>query len=187
MWIDAISINQDDIVERGRQVPRMGTIYNNATAIYSYVGETADDFGSVLDFIRELHKHPMLRINNLGEFHFGEWGSTEDGLWYGENKIKPDQLARLCARLYKFLTNQYFRRAWVLQVLCLYGFIPQSADPLIGDRVGLESHYTRIAGALHILRASRKSRVPPSRYVTERSHHGWANSKRRSFARRCRC
>lgn len=32
MWIDAVSINQDDVMERNRQVPRMGEIYDFAKA-----------------------------------------------------------------------------------------------------------------------------------------------------------
>lgn len=32
MWIDAIAINQDDVLERNRQVPRMGEIYDFAKA-----------------------------------------------------------------------------------------------------------------------------------------------------------
>ena len=38
LWIDAISINQDDLAERGRQVRRMGRIYDNAYAVCSYIG-----------------------------------------------------------------------------------------------------------------------------------------------------
>ena len=112
MWIDAISINQDDIAERGRQVRRMGQIYDYAMSVYSYVGQTADDTGTVLDFIEELKKHPMVRTNDAGEFQIGEWNGNEDG----ENRIKPERLVHLCIALYRFLTNEYFRRAWIIQV-----------------------------------------------------------------------
>ena len=39
LWIDALSINQDDMAERAREVRRMGTIYDNAVSVYSYVGK----------------------------------------------------------------------------------------------------------------------------------------------------
>jgi hypothetical protein len=42
LWIDAISINQDDVAERGRQVRRMGQIYDNACAVYSYIGRCSE-------------------------------------------------------------------------------------------------------------------------------------------------
>jgi hypothetical protein len=116
IWIDALSINQDDVVERGRQVPRMGKIYDNAIRVYSYVGEPTDDTEQALDFMRELNKHPMVRTNDRGEFHFGDWSHTDGKTQYGENTIKPERLAQLCASLYKFLTRPYFRRVWILQV-----------------------------------------------------------------------
>ena len=116
MWIDAISINQDDIPERGRQVQRMGQIYDCAMSVYSYTGQPEGDTVPALAFVERLKKHPVVRINDLGEFHFGECRYGEDGFEYGDNEIKPPQLAPLCAALYRFLTRQYFRRVWILQV-----------------------------------------------------------------------
>ncbi|KAF2640839.1 hypothetical protein P280DRAFT_359867, partial [Massarina eburnea CBS 473.64] len=49
LWIDAMSINQDDVIERGRQVARMGAIYENATVIISHVGEQATDTALALE------------------------------------------------------------------------------------------------------------------------------------------
>jgi hypothetical protein len=118
MWIDAISINQDDFVERSRQVRRMGQIYDYAVAVHSYVGSADEETEAALHFIAELAKHPMVRFNNMGEFHFGEFHSCESGgsIVYGENKIKPKLLAKLSGSLYRLLTRQYFRRSWVIQV-----------------------------------------------------------------------
>lgn len=117
LWIDAISINQNDVAERGRQVKRMGQIYNNAMMVYSWTGPQSDDTENACNLIDELSKLPMIRINNEGEFHFGEWGAVNGGnIWFGENKIKPPQLAKMCAALYRLLIRQYFRRSWVLQV-----------------------------------------------------------------------
>jgi hypothetical protein len=112
MWIDALSINQDDVVERSRQVRRMGQVYDYAVAVHSYTGRADEDTEQALQFIAELVKHPMIRFNDMGEFHFGESSGSETD----ENKIKPKQLAKLCHILYKFLTREYFRRSWILQV-----------------------------------------------------------------------
>jgi hypothetical protein len=117
MWIDAISINQNDVVERAKQVRRMGQIYDNAMSVYSFVGSSDESTEEVLQFIAELNKHPMVRINNSGEFHLGDWNYADGTVTYGENIIKPERLAKLCAALYRFLTKQYFRRCWILQVI----------------------------------------------------------------------
>ena len=112
LWIDAISINQDDLAERGRQVRRMGRIYDNAYAVYSYVGPSEDDTENVVQFMDELSKHPMVRFDDRGEFILCDWEATDKN----NNTIQPKRLAKLCVALYKFLTRQYFRRSWILQV-----------------------------------------------------------------------
>jgi len=34
LWVDALCINQNDVAERGREVPRMREIYGNAAAVF---------------------------------------------------------------------------------------------------------------------------------------------------------
>ncbi|KAF1948636.1 hypothetical protein CC80DRAFT_599520 [Byssothecium circinans] len=115
VWIDALSINQHDTVERRRQVPRIGTIYDNATGVISNVGEKSTYSTVAFDFVKQLIQHPMVRTNDKGEFHFGPSEYMDGIITYGENTITPEQLGPMCAALYKFLTRQYFRRCWVLQ------------------------------------------------------------------------
>lgn len=119
IWVDAISINQEDVMERGRQVARMGEIFDHASAIWSYTGPKTDDSDEAIFFIKELKKHPMMRVNDSGEWHFGQWDMKGEGqgVSYDENPIGPERLPALCAALYKFLNRSYFRRAWVLQEL----------------------------------------------------------------------
>jgi hypothetical protein len=112
LWIDAISINQDDVAERSRQVRRMGEIYDNASAVYSYIGPSDDDTEEAVKFMKELGKHPMVRFNDEGEFILGDWEATDAN----ETIIRPKRLAALCLALYKLLTRRYFRRSWILQV-----------------------------------------------------------------------
>ncbi|KAF1912729.1 heterokaryon incompatibility protein-domain-containing protein [Ampelomyces quisqualis] len=117
IWIDALSINQENVAERGREVRRMGKIYHHAMSVYSIVGAADEDTQNVCKFISELVRHPVVRINDLNDFHFDDWGSSGDGgFWYGENRIEPQRLVKLCVALYRFLTREYFRRCWILQV-----------------------------------------------------------------------
>ena len=41
MWVDAISINQSDLVERGQQVKMMGRIYQSASCVDVWLGESS--------------------------------------------------------------------------------------------------------------------------------------------------
>src|SRR2546423_5198701 len=38
LWIDAICINQNDIAEKGRQIPKMGKIYEKAERVVVWLG-----------------------------------------------------------------------------------------------------------------------------------------------------
>ena len=101
LWIDALSINQEDEAERSRQVRRMGEIYDNAISVYSWVGAKTNDTDVAIDLMLELEKHPMVRFDDQGNFDLG---------------IDSSRLPHMCAALYKLLSSQYFRRTWILQV-----------------------------------------------------------------------
>jgi hypothetical protein len=135
MWIDALSINQDDVVERSRQVRRMGQIYEYAVAVHSYVGQADEETKEAFKFIAELEKHPMIRFNDMGEFHFGKVSGSESD----ENQIKPKQLAKLCGVLYRFLTREYFRRSWILQASLPWQTSHRCANPRVGNSMGINT------------------------------------------------
>ena len=101
LWIDALSINQENEAERSRQVRRMGEVYDNAMSVYSWAGAKTDDTNLAIDLMLALEKHPMVRFDNQGNFELG---------------IGSNRLPRMCAALYKLLSRQYFKRTWILQV-----------------------------------------------------------------------
>ncbi|KAF2728802.1 heterokaryon incompatibility, partial [Polyplosphaeria fusca] len=43
LWVDAICINQQDVLERGHQVPLMRQIYTEASRVVAYLGEKGED------------------------------------------------------------------------------------------------------------------------------------------------
>jgi hypothetical protein len=45
-WIDAVSINQDDLQERAAQVLRIYDIYTIATGVEVWLGQEEDEFGA---------------------------------------------------------------------------------------------------------------------------------------------
>jgi len=50
LWIDAICINQDDLVEKGHQVQRMGSIYRSSGKVLIWPGKLSSD---ILEMLRE--------------------------------------------------------------------------------------------------------------------------------------
>lgn len=53
IWVDAISINQQDIQERNSQVQRMAMIYAMASRVIVWIGESDDNSDQALE---EIHK-----------------------------------------------------------------------------------------------------------------------------------
>lgn len=49
IWIDAISINQDDVVEKSAQVGMMAEIYEKASSVFACIGADCEDSGYLLE------------------------------------------------------------------------------------------------------------------------------------------
>lgn len=108
IWVDALCIDQKNIIERASQVKRMRDLYSRAYSPVAWLGPTADDSDSAIELIREL--------------------TAEVG--------RPDQVARLTERvrnhpeqfaqgqwraLYDFVLRRYWQRVWILQEVVLGG------------------------------------------------------------------
>jgi len=52
LWVDAISINQDDLAERGHQVQSMAWIYSKAQCVVVWLGSASEDSEQAIQIIR---------------------------------------------------------------------------------------------------------------------------------------
>ena len=106
LWIDAICINQEDIIERASQVPRMREIYTKAWTPIIWLGEQTEDSDDALDLLVTLARDYSSRdgVNRLTNVlqhnaeHFGK------GRWRALNSI-------ICRR--------YWGRLWIIQEAAL--------------------------------------------------------------------
>ncbi|KAG9252296.1 heterokaryon incompatibility protein-domain-containing protein [Emericellopsis atlantica] len=103
MWIDAICIDQENDAERNRHLPRMAAVYDTATSVLAWLGDSDEHTSEALGFIPKLQS-PMLNLNERWEWNIGQPG-----------EYRPEDIARLCAAAYQFLTKPYFHRVWILQ------------------------------------------------------------------------
>lgn len=55
LWVDALCINQEDLVERGLQVMGMGIIFSKAEEVVAWLGVEADKSWSVHDMLGKRH------------------------------------------------------------------------------------------------------------------------------------
>ena len=105
-WIDAISINQKDIIERASQVKRMRDIYTKAWTSVIWIGEREEGSDDALNLITTLAKDYSSRdgvIQLTSDLHqyanrFGK------GSWRALNHI---------------VCRPYWRRLWILQEAAL--------------------------------------------------------------------
>ena len=95
LWIDALCINQDDLVERSAQVSIMGSIYSNTSKVLIWLGEESANsqaaFEAMKDFVRGMGRNDH-KLTSWKE----KWRSFE----------------YLCQR-------PYWGRLWIIQEVCL--------------------------------------------------------------------
>ncbi|KAJ8111178.1 hypothetical protein OPT61_g6167 [Boeremia exigua] len=124
LWIDAICINQTDVIEREAQVAMMGSIYSGASQVVVHLGESYDDSDCVMRYLEDQYV-PV-------EF------PRRDVIPY------PGALA-----LASFSSRAWFSRTWVLQEI----FSAQRAEVRCGRMSiswdALKDYYQRsCSGAL---------------------------------------
>jgi hypothetical protein len=90
LWVDALSIDQQNVSERSAQVKLMGQIYSNASQVLMYLGPGSEATDRVMDFLN---------------------GEKTLALW--SNSLRRN------ADINKFLHLRYFDRVRVLQEIAL--------------------------------------------------------------------
>ena len=129
LWIDAICINQEDLIERSRQVRIMHRIFSQAVNVAVYLGE--HDAGSRILFRELVSVDEVLTIN-------------------GKEPILKRSLpdSRVYDELDIFYSRRWFERVWVIQevaakphITLTCGCSTVSLEALMGLHFGyLKSH-----------------------------------------------
>lgn len=116
LWVDALCINQKDILERNSQVPRMDKVYKFATSVIVWLGEAANGSDQAILTVEHLsHQIEITRQNTIGEAPEAEephWWNPVIPLPYKDETW--DSLAAI-------LIRPWFDRLWVVQEAQLGG------------------------------------------------------------------
>ncbi|KAG7291026.1 hypothetical protein NEMBOFW57_001034 [Staphylotrichum longicolle] len=110
LWIDALCINQADVVERGRHVARMGSVYALATRVVAWLGPEADDSTRALETLEHLGK--QIEMKGTGEILSPICDRPE---WVHKFPCDDATLRALRALLHR----RWFQRLWVWQEIVL--------------------------------------------------------------------
>jgi hypothetical protein len=134
VWIDAICINQDDILERNVQVQMMGMVYEKAKCVLIWLGEDPSNDRAALKYFRDLNELAK-QARTPSPKGSGEYvtGLSTDLTTYGENyeiniedseqpseeaklerlnKVDWDAILEICYR-------SFWERLWVIQEVVL--------------------------------------------------------------------
>jgi hypothetical protein len=96
LWVDAISINQEDLDERAREVRRLGMIFAKAQNVCIWLGDSADNSDLAMEFISE--------VLDFGAF---------------DRLVRDDSKERHWLALAKLMAREWFTRRWVVQEMAL--------------------------------------------------------------------
>lgn len=114
LWVDAVCINQKDIIERNQQVAMMRDIYSSADRVIIWLGDADEDSDIVLDTV------PLLATEGIRP-------KNENDMNEAERKELIDRHQR-CGNFFFGLVDRrpWFSRVWILQELAL-----AKRDPLV--------------------------------------------------------
>jgi hypothetical protein len=108
LWVDAVCIAQDDLEEKSAQILRLGEIYQRASSVIVWLGDSLPETHMALDVLQELNKIPMGRLEEMQRLLITSETSYDT---LGIRKISE----RGWRAFVGFSRRAYFNRVWVVQ------------------------------------------------------------------------
>lgn len=148
MWIDAICINQQDNVEKGLQVAKMGDIYSKASRVVVWLGPAQDDSHLAIEVMSYLGS--QIEVNWHDDAMRSAPGASD--LTLSDRRVFLPVKGELWRPIFDLLSRPWFDRLWVRQEI----YLATSAVVFCGDK---EVPWSYFRGALYCI--SFKGRTSP--------------------------
>ncbi|KAB8231630.1 HET domain-containing protein [Aspergillus alliaceus] len=135
MWIDYICINQDDVPEKNKQVPLMGSIYMTADRVISILGEYSPEIEMAVSWCeRYIHKRTTKQALFWRKLELKELWSVE------ARREKEIAILKTFIGLRRFIILPYWTRMWTFQEyqlperepICMCGAFTFKASAILG-------------------------------------------------------
>lgn len=110
LWVDAISINQADIAERGQQVKRMRQIYPLSDTVIIWIGPESEDSTHALETLRYF----SAQVEYIISHRWGDAPGAQERDWWRDEHTLPYE-EKTWKSLFSLLHRPWFERVWVLQ------------------------------------------------------------------------
>jgi hypothetical protein len=117
LWMDAISISQEDKEEKGAQVRMMTDIFRKAQRVQVWVGEEQKDDDKAFDLIKRLIRASEIHGNSGHKISIANILPQDRGTFFGLTNSWEDMLyieASIVAFL-KMVDRSWFSRVWCVQ------------------------------------------------------------------------
>ena len=119
LWVDAICINQDDLLERSQQVKMMGRIYHGAEIVVTWLGPADEQTEVAFRVIETLSRASVDRDHSRGihdpSVHLKGINLSIDNESLYARLGMPFIKSEEWAAYIELLERSWFRRAWTLQ------------------------------------------------------------------------
>ena len=110
LWVDAISINQADIDERGRQVKRMSQIYPLSDNVIIWIGPESEDSTHALETLQYFSE----QVEYIISHRWGDAPNAQERDWWRDGHALPYEM-KTWKSILSLLHRSWFERVWVLQ------------------------------------------------------------------------
>ena len=118
LWIDRLCINQEDNVERSRQVMMMDKIFSLASLVIVWLGEPPPGDRLPLDLMSTLCKKILWPTNGSGDDNMKKILQMSNSQLEEEFQVPPPE-AEAWQMMRRLLENPWFHRSWVYQEVIL--------------------------------------------------------------------
>ncbi|KAL2071239.1 hypothetical protein VTL71DRAFT_12474 [Oculimacula yallundae] len=111
LWIDAICVNQQDLVERGSQVKRMPDLFSKAKSVVVWLGPETPDSALALNMLQRIGS--TIHVDWLRSTYV-----AEDTALLDEDRRVTCTAAEILS-IAGILSRSWFERLWIVQEICL--------------------------------------------------------------------
>jgi hypothetical protein len=103
LWVDAISINQDDVLERNEQVNKMKQVYQKAEGVISWLGDEYQESRKAFKLLQSFLKNGVVKTF---------YDKPEP---WTPNFTVPEDLAQDMLAVFNLYQRGYWMRSWIVQ------------------------------------------------------------------------
>jgi hypothetical protein len=109
LWVDAICINQQDVVEKSSQIRFLPHIFQRAASVFAFLGNSPQNQRAL---------ETLMQIRAKGAV--ADWPKCLPPVPLSWNSLSvPSPQDTVWADIHQFFQNPWFRRAWVIQEVVL--------------------------------------------------------------------